>query len=266
MRFGRPDSVIFKNNLIIDMGILGDATQGDRSKFVEPLYFIDLDSVYTDTTNTTLKVPYIDWRSNYFYFNPEVAALLPDSANPAYESLFTPNLEDIIGESKIHIMLEKFPFANFPATIAEYKAHIDDFYNQAETRANLPQFDTPWNELDFSYSTSLPAYSAATDGGPIGDRNWFPNYVSTGVKKLADDGLMIYPNPASNVLNVNLGKNRTVSTIALFDIVGKEVKNISVSGESNFSISLSYLRSGLYFVKFFDHNGPVSTKKLVIRQ
>lgn len=263
MRFGRPDSVIFKNNLIVNMGILGDATQGDRDRFVEPLYFVDIDSVYTDTTNTILKKPYIDWRSNYFYFDPEVAALLPDSANASHKSLIHPYLRNLIGENNIKLMDEKFTFANFPASIAEYKQHIDDFYNRTDERANLPQFDTPWNELDFTYSESHPAYSAATDGGPIGDRNWFPNYISTGVISKKFNEISIYPNPVTNKLYINLGKTINVDRIALYDITGKIIKSINNIERNEVSMDVNNVLPGMYLIKLFDGNTSVGARKII---
>jgi hypothetical protein len=263
MRFGRPDTVIFKNNLVVNMGILGDAVYGDRDNFVEGYYFVDIDSVFTDTTNTELVDPVIEWTNNHFYFDPELVTLLPDSANPATTTMFDPYMADLIGEGNLNLIEEKFEFTNFPATLSEYQSFVDDFYNQTELRSDLPQFDTPYGELDFSYDMGAAAYSAATDGGPLGDRNWFPDWAPESVQELKELGISIFPNPAGEVIYIQLDQGLTVDRVAIANVLGQEVRRVENLTGSALTVNTSGLSSGIYFVNLYENDRYLGTAKML---
>ena len=266
MRFGRPDTVIFKNNLVVNMGILGDAVYGDRDKFVEGYFFVEIDSVFTDTTNTELVNPVIEWTNNHFYFDPEVAALLPDSANSALETTFHPYMADLIGEENLNLMGEKFEFTNFPATIGEYQASIEDFYNQTEVRSDLPQFDTPYGDLDFSYAETAAAYSAATDGGPLGDRNWFPDWEPSGIGNItATEHFTLYPNPATGTVYISLEEGSSADRVHVSNILGQTVLNLESIQNSTISLNVENLPAGIYFVNLYRNSNILGTSKLMVK-
>ena len=87
-----------------------------------------------------------------------------------------------------------------------------------------------------------------------------------GVKEVITDAISVYPNPASDVVNVNLGKiNAANSFIELYSAVGQLVisKNInSVSGNVTQFESVD-LDGGLYFIKVLAE-GKIYTTSLVI--
>ena len=264
--YGRPDSLIVKNNLFVNVGILGDGFQGDRDDFVEPHYYFVVDSKFTDTTNTTLLHPYVNYTNNHYYLDPAVAAALPDSSDKSTETLFHPYLLDLIGEGASNIIEdEAFEFSNFPATIGEYENYINDFYQFAETPSEMPQFETDFRVLDFSYPESRGAYSAATDGGPLGDRNWFPDYVS-GIVDLVDNQLNVYPNPASDLIRVRFN-NIESGTLSITDMIGREVKHMLIIGQNEVSVNTSDLQNGMYLVRFIDdRNSSSSIKKIILQK
>jgi len=72
--------------------------------------------------------------------------------------------------------------------------------------------------------------------------------------------LVLYPNPATGVVNIQT-KMPGVKEIAVFDIVGKQIINTSISGNE---LNISSLKSGIYFVQVSQNNNT-STKKLVVR-
>jgi hypothetical protein len=84
--------------------------------------------------------------------------------------------------------------------------------------------DTDFRTLDFSYPETHPAYSAASDGGPLGDRNWFPDYVPTGIQDIVKGSFLIYPNPGSDVLYVSLKPEQRVDKV-VFKYYGTKGKN-----------------------------------------
>jgi hypothetical protein len=260
--FGRPDTLIVEDNLWVNVGIMGDAILGNRERFVEPFYYLSLDSNFTDTTNTTLLHPYVEFNNNHFYLDPAIAELLPDSANKSTESLFHPYLADLIGENN-EIIDEAFTFESFPATTAEYQAYIMDFYTFADEPAQMPLFTTDFRTLDFSYDETHPAYSAASDGGPLGDRNWFPDYIPTGISDIVKGNFLIYPNPVHDVLHVNLRPDQRVDKVVLTNIVGQQVKTVVNRHNTQLSVPVNDLQSGIYFVSFYNNNRLTGVNKLI---
>ncbi len=260
--FGRPDSLIVKNNLFVNIGIMGDGFQGDRDNFVQPHYYFSIDSSYTDTTNTTLLDPYVDFSNNEFYLDPQVAAALPDSSDKSTETMIAPYLQSLIDDQTNIVKDEAFSFENFPATLNEYEAYISDFYTFAETPAEMPQFDTDFRVLDFSYATSVAAYSAATDGGPLGDRNWFPDFVN--VENFgAIEQIKVYPNPVENLITVSLKGDQSVDRVVISNILGQNMKSVENIKGKEFVLDASELKTGIYFVKFYSNNSLLGTNKVI---
>ena len=76
-------------------------------------------------------------------------------------------------------------------------------------------------------------------------------------------GLNVYPNPASDVINVTLNKEVT-ATITVVDVTGKVVKTSTINGAST-SINTAGLSNGVYYVNITDGTS-VSTEKVVIKK
>jgi hypothetical protein len=245
--FGKPDTVIFKNNLHLNIGILGDGIQGDRSNFVLPIYYLSLDSNIVDGA---LVKPHIDFKNNHFYLDPEVAAALPDSSNKSSLTMFHPMLEELMGE-KNEVKDQNISFTNFLATTDEYKNYINTFYSFAADPWQMPQFGTDVSSLDFSYSSSLAAYSAATDGGPLGDRNWFPNW--TDYKTVGSISMQLYPNPVANELTIKSDEN--ISRLVINSISGRKVAEIDQLSQKTITIPVNHLNRGIYFVSLSGEKG-----------
>ena len=175
MKLGQPDTLIIKNNLFVNIGILGEGFSGVINNSGEPYYYFSLDKNFTDTTQTTVLDPMlVQISNNHFYLDPAVAALLPDSSDKATETLFSPYTKTFWDENTNIIKNEAFTFTNFPAEEKDYKAYIDDYYTFAEPPvAEMPEFDTDFRQFDFSYPSTHEAYTAGTYGTPLGDLNWF---------------------------------------------------------------------------------------------
>ena len=74
---------------------------------------------------------------------------------------------------------------------------------------------------------------------------------STGVDENAASQISLYPNPVTDVLNINTGDLR-IAVIQLYDAVGKLINSFS-GGTS--SIDFSGLSAGVYFVQFTTKDG-----------
>lgn len=75
------------------------------------------------------------------------------------------------------------------------------------------------------------------------------------------EGLAIYPNPVSNGVMYIETQNNDVKEVAIFDILGKQVLNTTVTETA---VNVSTLKTGVYIVKITEA-GKTATRKLVIK-
>jgi len=86
--------------------------------------------------------------------------------------------------------------------------------------------------------------------------------VSTGIASVNKENMMkVYPNPFTNIINVERLDNATSSLITIQDVTGKVVKEASHVG--NISFDMSAMPSGVYFVRSTEADGSINTYKLV---
>ncbi len=92
-----------------------------------------------------------------------------------------------------------------------------------------------------------------------------------GSKALAVDshkltGFSMYPNPATDQVNLNLRKTGNQVHVMVYDIMGRRVLTKDYEGFSGFqqSINVANLTSGIYFVKITT-DGKQATKKLIVQ-
>jgi hypothetical protein len=110
--------------------------------------------------------------------------------------------------------------------------------------------------------------AGATDwtniSGLIGDA--FPSFGWIGTDELlglGDNDLVgasVYPNPASNVINIAVPSNVELQSAVLFDVLGKNTGAILVNG----SIDIADLAAGVYILNVETNNGSLTQK--VIKQ
>jgi len=271
--FGRHDTVIFTNNLCVNVGILGDAWNGDRSRFAEGWFLFAIDTAWSEVitdedTAYEYKEPVLQWENNHYYTDPAVAAFLPDSTNKASLIMFDEQLTDLIGENN-EVVDEGFSFTDFPVMVEMYQDFIEDYYNIVDVPSQLPGFDWQWFDrdfdLDFSYSESHPAYSAAADGGPLGDRNWFPDWTPLSVEEIETTHFKVYPNPASNFIHISLDEGQSINRIVISNILGQEMKSVNDITDKALTISTSGLVQGVYFVNYYNNKHYIGTNKLLIK-
>lgn len=96
----------------------------------------------------------------------------------------------------------------------------------------------------------------------LGDYRILPRYASdisiaVFAEKIEKETIQIYPNPASEMLNIVSEVN--ISKIEIRNIIGQTVKS---SSNSN-NINISQLDSGLYFVVLFDGKKVIAQQKFV---
>jgi len=85
--------------------------------------------------------------------------------------------------------------------------------------------------------------------------------------KNTEDELYIYPNPASNVLNMQypIMNYECRSILEIFDIFGRKVKEIKIpKGQQQLNVNVSKWRNGLYIAVLKDDKKFIAKRKFVV--
>ncbi len=90
-------------------------------------------------------------------------------------------------------------------------------------------------------------------GGEILDNDNFTN-----------SNVAIYPNPASDSINIKSSNNTIIRSINIYDLKGSTVLTKDNVGLSENKISINLLEDGIYMIKVTSENGISIVKKLII--
>lgn len=121
-----------------------------------------------------------------------------------------------------------------------------------------------WQSKDFPLNGDRQAIKQflITDAAKVGvyylDNIYFYNSATAGV----EDNLFnvsIYPNPASNRLNISAAN--TIQNAEIYNVLGKKVMNVTINKTSE-SIDISNLASGVYMIKY-NVEGTSGTSKFI---
>ncbi|HOZ15441.1 MAG TPA: C25 family cysteine peptidase [Tenuifilaceae bacterium] len=113
-----------------------------------------------------------------------------------------------------------------------------------------------------SYSVSKDGYQ--TYGGSVdvtANKTINVNLILNGIEDLDEDNLVMYPNPANELVSVKL--NSPVSLIQIFSITGILTKQIRPESNAVSEIPISDLTRGTYIVVVKLNNGKVLHTKLI---
>ena len=130
------------------------------------------------------------------------------------------------------------------------------FYIDNSEKANWSG-EVSWTQASYELSTGLHTlkweYTKDVSVSSGSDCAWIDNVVIpastiiTDVEEvIAEQNVAVYPNPANDVLNIQLGSGQ--SDVVIYNSLGQEVRRVeAVSG--SIQISIEDLNTGLYFVK-----------------
>ena len=155
------------------------------------------------------------------------------------------------------------PLAN--ALITSCVANANNGYNTAYTKSGVSGYATNYTATiaglyTFQYVT--PTGTTITNyNGPA--QCTVPNLTSDKFTAI-EQNIIIYPNPATDILKINLGNNNLeseVQSISIYDLKGSL---ISKTAKFESSLDIKNLSKGTYFVKIQFSNSVV-TKKLSVK-
>ncbi len=84
--------------------------------------------------------------------------------------------------------------------------------------------------------------------------------ITTGRSEKNTDNIRIYPNPASNYLNISNIQN--IQQIDIQTITGVKMSSQKINREENLSVSLTGLKNGIYIICFYG-NGKISFNRFI---
>ncbi len=78
--------------------------------------------------------------------------------------------------------------------------------------------------------------------------------------------ISIYPNPANNIVTVNLNNTSSIIKICLYSIKGDLILTKQLLGEKSFTLNVADIESGTYNIEFTDNKGNIiKSEKLIVR-
>jgi hypothetical protein len=282
-QFRAIEKLIFTNNIIANVGLLGTDTVSNRADeiaYTVPYRTIcKLTVTGTDTVGTTIdmrnNIVYNEARfNNLFSLNPDTVKVMP---------LWNQQFRDLVTDSAAAVSNEQLTFVKAPS-LDSLIAQLTNYINGG-TRWNNSGFQAIVEVLqptvaNMSYGTTAAAYTGSIGGFPVGDLNWYPSKkaeweiwltdVETISNNIPQDYQLLqnYPNPfnPSTKIRFNLPQSGFVS-LKVFNLLGQEVAVLIneeiTAGQKEVIFDASNLTSGLYLYKL-NANDYSETRKMML--
>ncbi len=103
---------------------------------------------------------------------------------------------------------------------------------------------TDWTNISGLIGESFPSFA------------WILTDEALSVGNNLAEVVSVYPNPASDILNINVPSNIEVNAVAMYDVLGKR-SNVNFS---NGQINISSLSNGVYILSVETNNGTLTQK------
>lgn len=85
------------------------------------------------------------------------------------------------------------------------------------------------------------------------------------VKAVSSD-VLLYPNPASNTLNVVYDAAAEIKSVAIYSIIGRQVSLFRATDNNSASLNIENIPSGVYFVRLLNSRGDVFATRKFTKQ
>ncbi len=230
IQLGNCKNATVKNSVFANVIMIGhcDALTSEQTQPENPPHFavITLDTIY-DGGSYVIENNNIYWDNSVKGVWDQIDTVsMPDFVNPLIKSAVDADkVDDIYFSEPLDFKTMCDPQISY---IALYYAN-----------PNAGTYPDSWcvggdggyfpDQIDLSYSNTSTSYTAATDGVPVGNLNYFPDVASSANEYVAGEeaSIKVFPNPFSDqvTLAYELSSNEKVE-ISIFDITGKKIKNL----------------------------------------
>ena len=159
---------------------------------------------------------------------------------------------------------------------------VDSYIGYWDQNPDTRMIPTAPDSIDLTYSTTDAAYTAAVDGFPLGDLNWFPD-----MKQLWEEGGTVgveesstvptefelsqnFPNPFNPSTKINLRiPIKGDYKLTVFNIIGQEIATLLNgqlnAGNHDVTFNATNLNSGIYFYTLTGNNVNISRKMILLK-
>ncbi len=197
----------------------------------------------------------------------------PIITNIGFQSLT--NLKRILGNyldntSSKTLILKNYNTTPFPHNIW-IKAEMFVDYNAKNVYFYLPalniQVTAPFyhNTIPFSLDFSTGSLNATSvvkiDNIKVSGLKTLPSYILSTNEQLSAK-FNLYPNPATNVVNITNNENMAVQQVTVYDIAGKLITTQNFNEQAEIQLNVKSLVSGTYMLHLQTNEGT-AVKKLV---
>ncbi|MEI7595407.1 MAG: DUF2271 domain-containing protein [Bacteroidota bacterium] len=111
-------------------------------------------------------------------------------------------------------------------------------------------------------ATANTGVTTATTNYTAMSLTWTP--TTTNVEDNETSSIMVYPNPASNMLNINLGSKAEDTKLEMYNVNGQVVVSKNYSNASGIlNVNINDIAEGVYFVSVKRNSGDIKTKIIV---
>jgi hypothetical protein len=135
---------------------------------------------------------------------------------------------------------------------------------------NVPGLDMIENYMDYTPDYCMNIFTKNQKGRMLAVLQNSPNRASLTTSNVwmatesfaALTGVSLYPNPATDVLNISVPNGKLPDSYTVYNSLGQTVANTKVSTEANLAIGTSSYSNGIYFIKI-DKGNQSTTLKFV---
>ncbi len=86
-----------------------------------------------------------------------------------------------------------------------------------------------------------------------------------GIKEINSKGINIYPNPIYDIITIENNLQLNISKIEIVDLLGRKIKEVSISNTDIHIVDVSELNKGIYLINIFENENIIEETKIIIK-
>ncbi len=132
-------------------------------------------------------------------------------------------------------------------------------YAMGKCKTLQRDFSCSYKTMVSTFVSVAPPFEYNGDGTQNGVANW----STLGIDDFEDNSnFTLYPNPTSSILNIEIQNIISNGTLEIYDMLGKQIFNQTITSNNLSQIDVSSYNSGLYLIKISSENSA-ETKRFV---
>ena len=116
-----------------------------------------------------------------------------------------------------------------------------------------------WHTIPFTRSGQMSG-TITTENLMPGEYTFGVPGSDVGIQSKDNEGILIYPNPAENQINIQ--SSRDIDSMVIYDLSGREVMRQSMNGKTQ-NVNIQALSTGTYLVQIFNKGKLLKSDKLI---